>query len=76
MRTYIDNYLVRTGLAEAGLDFGVFGPNKLDETPKRVSLVSTVNGDTSSIGHESSMIGVLEEVDSDDDEIEERKHEL
>lgn len=65
-------FLVRTGLAEAGINFGVFGPNKLAETPKRLSLVSTVNGDTSSIGHEPSMAGV-EEVDSEEEENEDRK---
>jgi len=65
-------FLVRTGLAEAGINFGVFGPNKLAETPKRLSLVSTVNGDASSIGHEPSMTG-LEEVDSDEEENGDRK---
>src|SRR6266545_3859024 len=67
--------LVRTGLAEAGMDFGVFGPaGKSDNTPKRHSRVSTINGDGSSLGHENSMTEVLEEVESEDEgEDEDRK---
>ena len=64
--------LVRSGLAEAGIDFGVFGPAyKADNPPKRHSCVSTVNGDTSSHGHESSMAEVLEEAEDEEDEDEE-----
>jgi len=64
---------IRTGLVEAGIDFGVFGPaGKSDNTPKRQSRVSTINGDgSSSLGHESNMTEVVEEVESEDDEAEE-----
>jgi septin family protein len=67
---------VRTGLAQAGINFGVFGPNDLDETPKRLSRISTVNGDaTSSTGHENSMSEVPEvpeEVEGEEGEDEDR----
>ncbi len=68
---------VRTGLAEASIDFGVFGPAyKADNSPKRQSCVSTVNGDTSGHGHESSIAEVLEEAEDEADEDEEEDERL
>lgn len=64
--------LVRTGLADAGIDFGVFGPAyKAENSSKRYSRVSTINGDTGSHGQESSVAEVLEEAEEEDEDVEE-----
>lgn len=64
--------IVRTGLAEAGLDFGVFGPTKkAGEHQKR--QVSThqqeINGN--GYGHSNDILEAPEEEDEDEDEDEE-----
>lgn len=45
----------------------------MDDTPKRLSRVSTVNGDASSVGPENSIAEVMEDVESDEGEDEDRK---
>ncbi|KAH9480402.1 Neuronal-specific septin-3 [Psilocybe cubensis] len=63
---------VRTGLGEAGIDFGVFGPTKKAEpkaTPKRQTQFALPDEETNGNGHASP---IPEEADSDEED-EERK---
>jgi len=63
---------VRTGLAEAGIDFGVFGPTKKPEpivaTPKRQTRFGSPNGHTNGHGNANDVSEAVEEAESDDGE--------
>ena len=65
--------LVRTGLAEAGLDFGVFGPSKkAGNQAKRQTQISIPSHQTNGNGHgHGNGNGILEppEEEEDDDEV-------
>jgi hypothetical protein len=68
---------VRTGLAEAAIDFGVFGPTKKPEptvaTPKRQTQFATTNGHTNGNGNENGAPEPIEEAESDDEGEEEEE---
>lgn len=67
---------MRTGLAEAGIDFGVFGPTKKKTdsgaTPKRQNLNGETNGHGNGNDNPDAIPEVAEEEESDDGEDEER----
>ena len=63
-------HLVRTGLAEAGIDFGVFGPTKKPEpvlpTPKRQTHFGAPNGHVNGHGNGNGAPESIEEAESDE----------
>jgi hypothetical protein len=73
-------YVVRTGLMEAGLDFGVFGPLKKEDiatTPRRQTRFADenghVNGNGNGNGHGDVDANGVTEADDDEDASEDRQ---
>ena len=64
-------YSVRAGLAEAAIDFGVFGPTNDPEltvvTPKRQTHFASPNGHTNGNGNGNGVPEPIEEAGSDDE---------